>query len=104
MRAPSEAGPRLALAFRDHKRPSVPPPGANAESLTCIAGSHQRMFLRVKAPGHEDFLGKNKREVVSVPRWSTAAVLFGTAANPRYAELVFDPSRTMLHDSLVYGP
>jgi len=62
------------------------------------------MFLRVKAPGHAEVIGLNKREVVSVPRWTTAAVLFGTATNPRFAELVFDSARTMLHDALVYGP
>jgi hypothetical protein len=104
MRAQNDGRNKLALAFRDHKRPSTPPTLVAAEALSCIAGSHQRMFLHVKLPGRDEILGTQRREVTSVPRWTTAAVLFGTSTNTRFVELAFDVSRTALHDALVYGP
>jgi hypothetical protein len=104
MRAQNDARNKLALAFRDYKRPSAPPSLVAADALSCVAGSHQRMFLHVKLPGREEILGIHRREVLSVNRWTTAAVLFGTATNTRFVELAFDVSRTGLHDALVYGP
>lgn len=96
---------KVPVAFREHvSKDSELDASVQGEALICVAGTTRRTFFLVKVACQPEVVGRQRREVLSIGRWRTAGVLFGTSTNARFIEVGFDASRTMRPQAVVYGP